>query len=173
VSHHFLQLWVSEEIEEFGNIKKEDICLFQGNDSVLSLWNLLATVSSLEDFIEMLKELIVTEDFSWFQISNFIKTLLLCIYYLPILAICTWICIFKFYLYGCFNSDLSSLDYVESSGIWILVENDIIWIESLLLKEIIEFENSIIGQLVQELWLQEKWLFVARLNHFDMLEHLN
>jgi hypothetical protein len=46
-----------------------------------------------------------------------------------------------------------------------LVVNDLSWVESLLLQQVVEFEDSVIGELVQELRLYQEGLLVTLLHY--------
>lgn len=97
----------------------------------------------------MLQELIVPKYLSWLQVSYFIEALLLCVYHLPFFPL--WVSILELHLYGCLYSDFTPLNDVESSRIRILIKDNIVRVESLLLKEIVKLENTVVRQLVQEL----------------------
>lgn len=144
----FIQINVIEEIVEFSHVYKEYINCFIGDDPVMSRWHFWSSIFRVLDVVEMLKQFIVAEDFTWSKISDFIYASFLMCDDFPFLNIAERMNIFIFY----FNYSLQwrGSSFYHEEAIWFasLVIYNFSFIVSLFLQHIIEFQNTIVGKFV-------------------------
>ena len=80
----------------------------------MTSWYSLSAISSSENSIKMIKELVVAKDLSRTHISNLIQALLLCSDNLPSPVVVTWISILEFNFNSGLNCNCAPLHNIKS-----------------------------------------------------------
>ena len=110
----FAKVDIIEEVVEFRDVNEEYVGPFLSDDPVSTWWDSSPSFPGTADLVKMLDELIVSEDFTRNDVSDFVHHSLLRLNHLPLMTACFWVYIPILNFYDGLYAQLAPFGYEES-----------------------------------------------------------